>query len=128
MAERGGTTLAEWAVAALGGVILVGIIGFLIVYGWKHPEGPPEVTVEAAGIREGPGGHVVEFVARNSGNSGAEDLRIVGLLASDGDVLERREALITDLPAKGERRGGVVFKRDPAGLALELRVEGYALP
>jgi uncharacterized protein (TIGR02588 family) len=43
-------------------------------------------------------------------------------------VVETSQATIDYLPQRSERRGGLFFTRNPEGLDLNLRAEGYSEP
>lgn len=45
-----------------------------------------------------------------------------------GEVVEEGEATVDYVPSSSERRGGLVFTRDPRRHELTLRVKGWAEP
>ena len=135
MADRRGdqdvrrTPLLEWIVAALGALLVLGAIGFLMYHAVDRDDSPPDVRLVAMEIREQPSGYLVRFRARNEGASAAANLFIAGeLSAPDGAVIERSTTRIDFLPARSEHEGGLFFTRDPGRLTLRLRPEGYQDP
>lgn len=103
-------------------------IGYMAYYGLTHPEGPPEVTLERLSVEPTKGGYLVQFKARNEGNSTAAGVLVVGALKESGSTLEESEAVLDYVPQESERKGGLLFTRDPTRYELELRAKGYAQP
>jgi uncharacterized protein (TIGR02588 family) len=122
------TPAVEWAVGALGGAALAAMIGVLVWEGLSGTEGPPEIRLTVETAHPTAGGHLVTFVARNTGGSTAAAVRIEGALGDPGAPVETSVVVLDFLPQGGERRGGLFFTRDPATLALALRAEGFAAP
>lgn len=118
----------EWAVAALGAVILFGIVGYLFWHALVRPSGPPEIAVEAVATQVTDGGYLVEFVAVNRGPRTAAAVLIVGELADGDTIVATSQATLDYLPENSEREGGLIFPVDPSLYALGLRAEGYAAP
>jgi uncharacterized protein (TIGR02588 family) len=75
-----------------------------------------------------PEGWLVEILVSNDGGKTAAALGIEGSLANDDGVVETRAATIDYLPPNSQRRAGLFFMRDPAGLELELRPIGFEEP
>ena len=122
------TPAVEWAVGALGGAALAAMIGVLVWEGLSGTEGPPEIRLTVETAHPTAGGHLVTFVARNTGGSTAAAVRIEGALGDPGAPVETSVAEFDILPTGGERRGGMFFAHDPASLGLVLRAEGFAAP
>lgn len=119
----------EWAVAAVGGLLLVGALGYLAWTAIVGGDGPPALSVRAGAAVEAPGGgYVVPFVAMNAGGSTATAVRVRGALYDDGRAVEDSVVTLDHLPQRSERHGAVQFTGDPASHDLVLRVEGYARP
>jgi uncharacterized protein (TIGR02588 family) len=122
------TPAVEWAVGALGGAALAVMIGVLVREGLAGVEGPPEITLTVETALPAPGGHLVPFVARNTGGSTATAVRVEGALRDRDAHVETSTVELDFLPQGGERRGGLFFTQDPAALSLTLRAEGFAEP
>jgi uncharacterized protein (TIGR02588 family) len=118
----------EWAVAALGGLMIIAALGYMAYYGFTHPQTPPNVTVEVREVSPLAAGFLVEFEARNSGNSTAAGLVISGELRSGDAVAESSETTLDYLPEQSRRLGGLFFQNDPSQYDLSLRAEGYVAP
>jgi uncharacterized protein (TIGR02588 family) len=128
-AQKGANTSPwEWAVAALGALLIISALGYMAYYGLTHPRTPPDVTVEARNVSRVSDGFLVEFEARNHGNSTAAGLVISGELRSGDAVAERSEITLDYLPDQSEQVGGLFFQSDPGQYDLNLRAEGYAEP
>jgi uncharacterized protein (TIGR02588 family) len=134
VASRAGGSLVqriplwEWVLAALGGVMLLGVVGYITYHGIAYPEAPPEVVVEALGASPSGAGYLVRFRARNGGNRTASALRISGHLLRDGRPVETSETILDYLPQQSQRQGGLFFTENPANGRLVLRAEGYLEP
>lgn len=120
--------MAEWIAAALGGALTLGVIGYTVFEGVTAGEGKPVLTVETEAAQRAGRGYVVPIVVRNGAHATAAAVEIRGALSAGGTVVEERRVVFTYVPGKGEARGGLMFERDPAGLALKVTPEGYAEP
>jgi uncharacterized protein (TIGR02588 family) len=123
-----GTSRLEWAAAAMGGVLLASLIGYLAYTGLTAPAGPPRIEVRTGKLDHGPGGYIVQFTARNDGQSTAAAVKIRGRLSVGDQVVEESEAVLDFVPERSEREGGLLFERDPRRHTLSVRAEGYAKP
>ena len=123
-----GTSRLEWAAAAMGGVLLAALIGYLAYTGLTAAAGPPRVEVRTGQLDQGPGGYIVQFTARNDGHSTAAAVKVRGRLSLGDQVVEESEAVLDFVPERSEREGGLFFERDPRRHTLSVRAEGYAKP
>lgn len=123
-----GTPPAEWAVAAVGGIVLAVMIGYMIFVGATRSSGPPEILLQQTSARAAGDAFVVEIVARNRGKSTAAALNISGALMDGDTVVEESKATIDYLPKQSERHAGLFFTKDPALYRLVLRPEGFSAP
>lgn len=123
-----GTSAVEWVVAALGALILVSMIGYMLFYGLTQQSGPPRIVLEAGAVTESAGGYLVEFTARNEGPSTAAALHIKGQLMDGAEILEEAEAQLDYVPEHSKREGGMFFDQDPREHTLVLSSEGYSKP
>jgi len=127
-----GAPLGEWLVGALGLVLLLAAIGFLLWHAMQ-PSRPPSIELQVDYIAEQRHGYMVRINARNDGTRPVAELQIRGLLFnaagdSDGDALETAEASLDYLPGGSTRRGVLLFERDPRQHRLRLRAVGYHEP
>jgi uncharacterized protein (TIGR02588 family) len=118
----------EWAVAALGLVLIVGAVGYLAYFALTTRSEPPSVLVTAESVAPSGEGYLVTVKAANRGGSTAAALTIEGTLMRDGSIVESSEATIDYLPRSSERQAGLFFTRDPSQYRLDLHPKGYANP
>ncbi|WP_127144570.1 TIGR02588 family protein [Pelagibacterium montanilacus] len=122
------TSILEWAFAGLGMVLVAATIGYMVWYGITHPETPPQISVTPTATSPMPEGYLVEFTARNHGNSTAAGLLVSGRLLDGSEVIEESETTVTYLPQQSERKGGLIFENDPRDHTLRLLANGYEHP
>lgn len=128
-AHQHATSPWEWVAAALGALLIGSALVYMAQYGLSRPRhGPPEVIVQPVAIVPVDGGYLVQFRARNTGDSTAAQLLVGGELQQGGATVEESEATLDYLPEHSEREGGLFFTRDPARYELKLRAKGYAKP
>lgn len=118
----------EWAVAALGLVLVLGSIGYIAWEGIAREETPPEIAISALSTQKLRTGYVVAIRARNSGGTTAADVKVEGTLREGSRVVETSEMTFRYLPLRSTREGGLFFENDPARYTLTLRARGYETP
>ena len=122
----------EWIVAAVGLLMLLGTLGFLVRSATAGDKSPPRVTVQVDSISSStnPTGFLVQFRAINQGGTTAATVGITGeLKEGDGDgTLESRSTELDYLPAHSTRLGGFFFTLDPRLHRLTLSSTGYQKP
>ena len=123
------TSRWEWVAAAVGALLLLGTVGFL-VYEAVTTQGPPlpRLSVQVDTVVGHGAHHLVQIVVRNDGSATAAEVVIEGALRSDTGSVETRETTIDFVPPKSQRRGGLVFAADPRRHAIELRPVAYRQP
>ncbi|OHB31357.1 MAG: hypothetical protein A2790_02245 [Phenylobacterium sp. RIFCSPHIGHO2_01_FULL_69_31] len=126
LADR--TPVAEWTAAALGLVMTLGVVGYTLWEGLTEDPGPPRLTVTAQTATPNGATHVVPIVVRNASHATAAQVEVRAVLRSPAGVSEERRASFAYVPGRGEARGGLVFRQNPAGAELDLSIEGYAEP
>ncbi|WP_410218036.1 TIGR02588 family protein [Paracoccus sp. (in: a-proteobacteria)] len=122
------TSRLEWLVAGLGAMLISSIIGYLIYDGITYPDSPPDVTVSQTSALSRSEGFLVEFTARNSGNTTAANLVVTGSLMDGDKVVEEAEVTLDYLPQQAERKGGLFFRNDPSEHEVTLQAGGYTAP
>lgn len=122
------TSTAEWIVAAVSAVLVLGVVGYLTYDGVRHPDTPPDVTVEVDSIRSAGPGYLVLIRAVNRGRTTAADVILEGELRADTGRVEFSQAMVDYVPAGGEQGAGLYFTRDPRQLRLQVRAHGYREP
>lgn len=122
------TPIMEWIAAALGVLLTVGMLAYLLREGLSERNGPPVLTVATEPPVAAGGGFVVPVVVRNASSATAAAVEIRGTLEQGGRVVEERRLSFTYVPGGGEARGGLVFQHDPRGGRLSVIPEGYEEP
>lgn len=123
-----GTSVVEWAAAAVGAVLFVAMIGYLALLGFQDVDGVPQIDLASSSpIRQGTH-YLVEFTATNQGKATALSVTVEATLHDGEKEVERRETTIDYLPPQSSRSGGFIFRRDPAQLQLRLNASSYLHP
>lgn len=123
-----GTSAWEWAIAAVGALVVLSAVGFLLHDALTSPSTPPRIEITVDSVVATEHGHVVEFRARNHGYRTAARLLVEGEIRSDTGTVEKAQATIDYVPAQSSRRGGLLFEHDPRSHTLEVRGKGYDAP
>lgn len=118
----------ERAVGALGVVLVLASLGFLLYDGIWGDDSPPDIVVEPGPIVDSGGDYLVRFVARNRGGGTAKDITITGTLTRGGRQIEESEATLDYVPSGATQPGGLYFREDPRNGELELNASGYQRP
>lgn len=122
------TPVLEWGAAALGLILTLSILAYLVREGLMEEPGPPALLVAQASAIRTDAGFVLPVTVTNSADETAAAVEVRGVLLVPGAAPEERRAAFAYVPGKGEARGGLVFSQDPASGGLTLSVEGYAEP
>lgn len=115
----------EWLSAAIGlaiAVALLAIIGHEAI-GGGDGSAVPVLAVRIDGIEATPGGHVVKVVVTNESSTTAARVQLEGTAGG-----ETGTASIDYVPGHSQAEGGLLFRADPRGGDLTVRVTGYQLP
>nr|CAD6437878.1 TIGR02588 family protein [Rhizobium sp. Q54] len=127
-ASQQSTPPIEWLVAALGVILLVAMLGYMVFFGLTRPESPPQILVTYGDARPEPPGYALEFTASNKGGSTATQTLIKGVLKRGDEIVEEAEATIDYIPHTSDRKGTLIFKENPSSFELEVGVTGFADP
>ncbi len=118
----------EWAAAAVGLVLVVGMVAFIAYYALTTEAKAPAVTVEVIGVESVADAYLARFRAKNRSSATAAALRVEGELRQGQTVVESSQATLDYLPPFSERRGGLFFQQDPRRYELRIAPKGYAEP
>lgn len=118
----------EWILAALGVVIVAGVIGSTLYRAMTQETLPPSFEVSVDSINAVSSGFIVAFRVRNSGTQTAAALTIEGSLIKGAESVETSTATLTYAPGNSERQGGLFFTKDPGAFELKIRALGYEKP
>lgn len=114
----------EWIAAGLGLVLILGVGAVIGREAVTAEESQlPAVEVRALRIMPVATGFVVEFEARNHSPGTAAAVEIEGKSAD-----ETSTAMVDYVAGNSSAKGGLFFKQDPRGGALELRALGFQTP
>lgn len=121
--------LLEWASAAVGLAILITLVALLGLEAVSQRNGvPPILDADVASVTTAGGRHVVEVVVSNRSHVTGAGVQVEGALKRGGEEVESSTTTISFVPGESQRRGGLIFTRDPRAFELELRVTGYERP
>ena len=118
----------EWFVAAVGIILVVGTIGFMMYKAFTSTDTPPDFTTKIERIEAVNSGYIVVFKLINSGEQTAAGVNVEGELKTGGESLETSSVTLDYAPSKSETKSGLFFKNDPRQFQLEIRAKGYAAP
>jgi uncharacterized protein (TIGR02588 family) len=120
--------LWEWIAAAIGLVLLLAGMGYLLADHWQGDSAPPAPTVQVSGIEQQAGRWLVRVRVTNASRGTAAALRVEGELKRGQEVVERSEVEFEFVPGRSSREGGLFFTRDPRALQLQLEPKSYQQP
>lgn len=123
-----GISAIEWAVAAVGLLIVAGVIVFLVNEALSDDGKPPSLTFDVIAVEPVSGGYVVQVSALNEGDLTAADVTVTGQLLDGETVVEEREFMLDFVPPHSTRRGGLFFSENPDDWTLVLQPQGYQEP
>lgn len=118
----------EWGVAALGFLIVAGVIGFLVWRIANREESPPRIRIETGAVEKVESDYLVPFVLRNEGGGNALGVIVEGRLEKDGETVETSTVTIDAVPAGSRSEGGLFFTTSPSDATLRVRALGYTRP
>ena len=123
-----GTSAWEWAVAAVGALLVLSVVGLMLYEALTEPSTPPQIEVSVDTIVQTEYGHVVQFQARNHGQITAAGLVVEGELKSDTGTVEKAQVTIDYVPSESRRKGGLLFTHDPRRYTVKVSAKGYDVP
>lgn len=122
--SRGEVPALEWAAAAIGLVILLGLSFILLREATAgNDRDVPILSAKIERVTATPSGFVADVVVSNRSRQTAAAVQVEGKL---GD--EQPSATLDYVPGRSEARGGLIFSSDPRRGGAEVSVVGYELP
>jgi uncharacterized protein (TIGR02588 family) len=118
----------EWAVFAVGLVLVLATLGFLVRESIVGTGGPPEVVARLGEARPSASGYLIPVEVANIGQSTAEDVLVPIFLELPGGKQEEAELNIAFLPRDSKRDGWVSFRGDPRRGTLRLGAIAFEVP
>ena len=119
---------SEWAVAALGLVLVLGCLGFLAWSGLAGGERDIRPILRVTAIEQQDERYLVRLKVTNGGAGAAAALRVTARLQRGQEVIEEAETEFQYLPGHSSREAGLFFRHDPRSLTLELAARSYQAP
>ena len=118
----------EWSVFAVGLVLVLGTLGFLVRESLVAAGGPPEVVARLGPPKAAAGGFMVPVEVRNMGQGTAEDVQVTMILELPQGGPEEAVLAIAFLPRDSRRNGWVTFQSDPRRGTLRLGPIAFEVP
>jgi uncharacterized protein (TIGR02588 family) len=121
-------SVVEWVVAAIGLVLVLASLGYLVWHGWAEEAGTPQPALQVLGVQAQEGRFLVLLRVHNRGRAPAAGLRVTGELRRGEAVVERSETEFDYLPGESSREAGLFFSRDPRSFELVVRPASFQRP
>ncbi|MBC7944877.1 MAG: hypothetical protein H7X91_06385 [Burkholderiales bacterium] len=118
----------EWSVFALGLVLVVGSLGYLVQYALTLEGRPPIISAQTGQPRQQAGSYIVPVTVANDGDQTAEHVQIEVQISAVGVALETTMFELDFLPSRSKREAWASFVNDPTGNQLRARVVAYQKP
>lgn len=126
--EKKEIPIAEWLIAAVGVILVLGAINLTLYRAVTESNTPPQFEIAAEPPQSSGDGYLVRFSIFNKGNQTAAAVAVEGELKKGAEKIETGSATLTYAPANSVRRGGIYFTKNPQDFELNLRVVGYEEP
>ena len=119
---------AEWAAAAVGLMIVLAVLAFLLIEAVRGSESPPNIRINVLGVEAQEGGYLVRLQVANKGGSTAGQLVVEGTVKPHNGEIQRSQVTLDYVPAHSVRGAGLFFTSDPIKARLEVRASGFQDP
>lgn len=122
------TPLLEWISAAIGLVVVVGTLAFLIYSAATEDDSPPHLTVSSEKIVQTENGWLVKFTLYNDGENNAANVVVEGKILQGEKALETSSITVDYSPSHSKREGGLLFTNNPQNFEFQIRPLGFTKP
>lgn len=122
------TPLSEWLVAALGLVLVVATVIFLLYQAFVAEVPPPDIRFAVEETVETSTGFLTRVSVHNEGGKTVSALTVTAELKRDGTVLESSDVTLDYVPAHSTRQVGFFFAENPNDYDLNVQAGGYQSP
>ncbi len=122
------TPVLEWLIAAVGLILVIGTIGFMMYKGLTSKDKPPDFTTKIDRIDTVNSGYIIVFKLVNVGEQTAAGVNVEGELKNGTESVEKSDVTFDYAPSTSETEGGLFFKNDPKQYQMEIRAKGYIKP
>jgi uncharacterized protein (TIGR02588 family) len=126
--EKEAIPIWEWIVAAVGLLLVSGVIGFLLYEAFTGSRLPPDVKVSVNSVVQTGNGFLVRVTAVNEGGMTGEGVIVEAELRSGTELMERSWTTVDYLPPRSEKKAGLFFVRDPRQFDIRVRSLGFEEP
>ena len=119
----------EWAIFALGTVVVSGALGYLVYDAVSSGDKPPIIEIVLGSAERLAGHFAIPVTVFNRGDESAHQVQVEVVLRKRGGNDERSRLEIAYVPRHSWRHGWVTFGTNPAE-AEEIRARpvGYQMP
>ena len=118
----------HWIVAAIGAVVVLATVVFLLNDAIRAEHTPPAFEIRTDSVTATSSGYLAHITVRNTGGITAASVTVRGDLMNGTATLEAAEVTFDFIPRQSYVTGGLFFTRDPAAHALKLRALGFERP
>lgn len=122
------TPISEWLVAAVGLIMVISTVGYMLYHGMVGDSSPPDVVVRVEAIVAVHSGHLVTIRLTNHGGATAQGVVVEGALWNGTEHVETSHTEIDYAAAHSEAQAGLFFTHDPRQFELRVRALGYEIP
>lgn len=122
------TPALEWLAAAIGLILVLSSIGFLLFTAIVKKDTPPDLVIISDKITQTEKGYLVQFSLENKGENNASQVTVEGKLKKGEEELETSSVTFAYAPSNSKKEGGLLFTKNPQEFKLELRALGYENP
>jgi uncharacterized protein (TIGR02588 family) len=126
--EATGTPVIERILAGMGLLVLAVIVGALLREAMQPDDRLPLIDARIEEVARIDAGWVVLVAVRNRGGAGAIDVTLEARQATADGRSERYDVVLAELPARSERRIGLVLDRHPDEGRIEIRARSFTEP
>lgn len=122
-----GSSAGEYAVGALGALLVVALLAFLGYQAVVRDTGP-EISVAVTRVDAAAAGYAARVEVTNHGGTTASGVVISGALRRDGRLVDQASTTAAYVPPDSMRTVALVFSEDPRTGELTVGPDGYAVP
>ena len=125
--NRNTKNLLEWTVFFLSGLLVLGVIGYLIHSAAFGKSGPASVSIKVGEVREAGSATIVTLLLSNEGARTAAEVAVA--VTAKFPAAEKESTMVIDFIPKGGRREAIaVFSEPGKPTEIKPRVLGYIEP
>lgn len=118
----------EWTVFAASLVIVAGCVAVLVAMMLRTSDRPADLVVTLGRPERVSSGFRVPVQVRNAGDATAAEVHVEVTLESGGEEVERADLTIAFVPRRSDRKGFVMFRRDPSCCRITGSAVGFEEP